>query len=43
MLIGIAVIGIAVYVGAPTWTIVFASLGIAAKVLTAVINIAMDK
>ena len=25
MLIGIAVIGIAVYVGAPTWTIVFAS------------------
>ena len=36
MLIGIAVIG------APTWTIVFASLGIAAKVLDSFINLITD-
>ena len=42
MLIGIAVIGIAVYVGAPTWTIVFASLGIAAKVLYSFIKLITD-
>lgn len=42
MLLGIAVIGIAVYVGAPTWTIVFASLGIAANVLSSFIKLITD-
>lgn len=42
MLIGIAVIGIAVHVGAPTWTIVFASLGIAAKVIWNFIELITD-
>lgn len=42
MLIGIAVIGIAVYVGAPTWTIVFASLGIVANTIRTFINLITD-
>lgn len=42
MLPCIAIIGIAVYVGAPTWTIVFASLGIAAKIIASFINLITD-
>lgn len=42
MLPCIAIIGIAVYVGAPTWTIVFASLGIVTKVINSLINLISD-